>query len=118
MLTAESGRTEQATGEVRPHCGKISKKRTSGVWHSGLNAILLRRTLSLHDPTFQRDQSRAILPPIRVGWAAYLGNVGLIVGNRTNQNGTDSWTLLPQEAKYIHIDIDPSISIDSFYFIS
>ena len=77
MLTAESGRTEQATGEVRPHCGKISKKRTSGVWHSGLNAILLRRTLSLHDPTFQRDQSRAILPPIRVGWAAYLGNVGL-----------------------------------------
>ncbi|RWR12626.1 acetolactate synthase catalytic subunit [Siminovitchia fortis] len=34
-------------------------------------------------------------------------DVILLVGNRTNQNGTDSWTLLPKEAKYIHIDIDP-----------
>jgi hypothetical protein len=38
--------------------------------------ILLRRTLSLHDPTYQGDQSWAILPSIRVGWAANLGNVG------------------------------------------
>ena len=34
-------------------------------------------------------------------------DVILLVGNRTNQNGTDSWKLLPREAKYIHIDIDP-----------
>lgn len=34
-------------------------------------------------------------------------DVVLLVGNRTNQNGTDSWKLLPQEAAYIHIDIDP-----------
>lgn len=34
-------------------------------------------------------------------------DVILLVGNRTNQNGTDSWTLLPTDAKYIHIDIDP-----------
>lgn len=34
-------------------------------------------------------------------------DVILLVGNRTNQNGTDAWTLLPREAKYIHIDIDP-----------
>jgi acetolactate synthase-1/2/3 large subunit len=35
-------------------------------------------------------------------------NAGVIVlvGNRTNQNGTDSWTLLPKGARYIHIDID------------
>ncbi len=31
----------------------------------------------------------------------------LLVGNRTNQNGTDSWQLLPKGATYIHIDIDP-----------
>lgn len=31
----------------------------------------------------------------------------LLVGNRTNQNGTDSWTLLPKNAAYIHIDVDP-----------
>ncbi|HZZ11588.1 MAG TPA: acetolactate synthase catalytic subunit [Paraburkholderia sp.] len=34
-------------------------------------------------------------------------DVVLLVGNRTNQNGTDSWTLLPRHATYIHIDIDP-----------
>ena len=30
----------------------------------------------------------------------------LLIGNRTNQNGTDSWTLLPRDARYIHIDVD------------
>jgi acetolactate synthase-1/2/3 large subunit len=34
-------------------------------------------------------------------------DVILLVGNRTNQNGTDSWKLLPRNATYIHIDIDP-----------
>jgi acetolactate synthase-1/2/3 large subunit len=34
-------------------------------------------------------------------------DVILLIGNRTNQNGTDSWKLLPKEATYIHIDIDP-----------
>ena len=34
-------------------------------------------------------------------------DVILLVGNRTNQNGTDTWTLLPEDATYIHIDIDP-----------
>jgi acetolactate synthase I/II/III large subunit len=33
-------------------------------------------------------------------------DVILLVGNRTNQNGTDSWTLLPPQATYIHIDVD------------
>lgn len=33
-------------------------------------------------------------------------DVILLVGNRTNQNGTDSWTLLPKNATFIHIDID------------
>jgi len=30
----------------------------------------------------------------------------LLVGNRTNQNGTDSWTLFPRSARFIHLDID------------
>jgi acetolactate synthase I/II/III large subunit len=34
-------------------------------------------------------------------------DVVLLVGNRTNQNGTDSWQLYPRGAKYIHVDIDP-----------
>ncbi|MCO5063557.1 MAG: acetolactate synthase catalytic subunit [Rhizobiaceae bacterium] len=34
-------------------------------------------------------------------------DVVLLVGNRTNQNGTDSWSLYPRDARYIQIDIDP-----------
>jgi len=34
-------------------------------------------------------------------------DVILAVGNRTNQNGTDSWSLLPEGCRIIHIDIDP-----------
>jgi len=33
-------------------------------------------------------------------------DVILFVGDRTNQNGTDSWTLFPAGASYVHIDID------------
>ncbi|RVT95819.1 acetolactate synthase catalytic subunit [Rhodovarius crocodyli] len=34
-------------------------------------------------------------------------DVVLLVGNRTNQNGTDSWKLYPRDATFIHIDPDP-----------
>jgi len=34
-------------------------------------------------------------------------DVVLLVGTRTNQNGTDSWRLLPPAARLIHVDIDP-----------
>ncbi|MFC6490581.1 acetolactate synthase catalytic subunit [Nitratireductor sp. GCM10026969] len=33
-------------------------------------------------------------------------DVVLLVGNRTNQNGTDSWSLYPPNARYIQIDVD------------
>ena len=33
-------------------------------------------------------------------------DVILLIGNRTNQNGTDSWNLYPPDARYIHLDID------------
>ena len=35
-------------------------------------------------------------------------DVVLLVGTRNNQNGTNSWRLLPPAAKIIHIDIDPN----------
>lgn len=31
----------------------------------------------------------------------------ILVGTRTNQNGTDNWQQIPPSAKVIHIDIDP-----------
>ena len=33
-------------------------------------------------------------------------DVILLVGTRTNQNGTDSWNLYPKGATFIHIDVD------------
>lgn len=33
-------------------------------------------------------------------------DVILFVGARTNQNGTDSWTLFPEGARFIHLDVD------------
>lgn len=33
-------------------------------------------------------------------------DVVLLVGTRTNQNGTDSWKLYPKTATFIHLDID------------
>jgi acetolactate synthase-1/2/3 large subunit len=42
--------------------------------------------------------------------ASFLANADLIVliGTRTNQNGTDSWSQIPPTARLLHIDIDPS----------
>ena len=33
-------------------------------------------------------------------------DVVLLIGSRTNQNGTDSWQLLPADAAFIHLDAD------------
>ena len=33
-------------------------------------------------------------------------DVVMMIGTKTNQNGTDSWTLYPRDARYIHIDVD------------
>ncbi len=35
-------------------------------------------------------------------------DVIVLLGTRTNQNGTDSWRLMPTGARYIHIDVDPT----------
>ena len=34
-------------------------------------------------------------------------DVVLLVGTRTAQNGTDSWSALPAGARFIHLDVDP-----------
>lgn len=34
-------------------------------------------------------------------------DVVLLIGTRTNQNGTDNWKIYPSNATFIHIDIDP-----------
>jgi acetolactate synthase-1/2/3 large subunit len=41
---------------------------------------------------------------------SFIENADLVVlvGTRTNQNGTDSWRQIPASARVIHIDIDPA----------
>lgn len=42
-------------------------------------------------------------------WAAPIirdADVVLLVGTRTNENGTDAWRLLPEDATFVHIDVD------------
>lgn len=34
-------------------------------------------------------------------------DVVLFIGTRTNENGTDAWTLTSPKANYIHVDLDP-----------
>lgn len=34
-------------------------------------------------------------------------DVVLLVGNRTNQFGTDTWTMFSEDTKFIHLDVDP-----------
>ena len=34
-------------------------------------------------------------------------DIVFLIGNRTNQNGTDSWKLFPPDARFIHLDADP-----------
>lgn len=34
-------------------------------------------------------------------------DVVLLVGTRTNENGTEGWTLTSRDATYVHIDVDP-----------
>jgi len=49
----------------------------------------------------KRAWSADIIPMVK------RADVILLVGTRTNSNGTDNWELLPKDAKYIHIDVDP-----------
>lgn len=35
-----------------------------------------------------------------------MSDVVVFIGNRTNENGTDGWALVPEGAKVIHLDID------------
>jgi acetolactate synthase-1/2/3 large subunit len=35
-------------------------------------------------------------------------DVILLIGTRTNENGTDGWRLFPPAATYVHLDVDPA----------
>jgi acetolactate synthase-1/2/3 large subunit len=96
-----------------------------GVHLSGAAAELseLQRIASLPVATTNMGKGAvAEVDPLSIGVAANItgrhgpahdhlpliaeADVVLLVGTRTNQNGTDSWSLTPPDATYIHLDVD------------
>ena len=98
-----------------------------GVHLSGAAAALAQLQDVAHLPVLTTVMGKGAVDeshPLSLGVAGYVlgrfsptrhmrnliaeADVILLVGTRTNQNGTDSWTAYPQRAKYIHIDVDSS----------
>lgn len=97
-----------------------------GVHLSGASAEVVELIATAHLPVLTTVMGKGAVDeahPLSLGVAGYnLGplsqarhlrpvieraDVVLLIGTRTNQNGTDSWQLYPDGARYIHIDIDP-----------
>ena len=53
----------------------------------------------------------AINGPTAIAWQTRRlldkADVILLIGTRTNQNGTDNWKIMNRNARFIHLDIDP-----------
>ncbi|WP_127142998.1 acetolactate synthase catalytic subunit [Pelagibacterium montanilacus] len=96
-----------------------------GVHISGASAELARLQDTAHLPVATTVMGKGAVDethPLSVGVVGYFmadrsrtrhvrelvtdADVVLLVGNRTNQNGTDSWSLYPKDAKFIHLDVD------------
>ncbi|NTF97915.1 acetolactate synthase catalytic subunit [Rhizobium rhizogenes] len=97
-----------------------------GVLASGASEMLMKLIEAAHLPAFTTNMGKGSvdeLHPLAGGVQSALNgpasiaratrpvldqaDVVLLVGTRTNQNGTDNWKLYPSGARFIHIDIDP-----------
>lgn len=96
-----------------------------GVHSSGAVAALARLQEAAHLPVATTVMGKGSVDethPLSVGVVGYFmgensatrhlrrlvtgADLVLLVGTRTNQNGTDSWKLYPPGARFLHIDID------------
>jgi len=96
-----------------------------GVHLSGASAEVAKLQEDCHLPVMTTVMGKGAVDerhPLSLGVAGYaLGRLSpgrymkgiideadviLLVGSRTNQNGTDSWALYPEGARIIHIDVD------------
>lgn len=97
-----------------------------GVLSSGAAPALARLQEEAHLPVFTTNMGKGAVDerhPLSCGVLAALtgprslgrrmrpildqADLVLLVGTRTNQNGTDSWRLIPPSAGLIQIDVDP-----------
>lgn len=97
-----------------------------GVHGSGACNALLRFAEKAATPVATTNMGKGAIPethPLAMGVIGNLtgpGGLGrqtkpmvqdadlvLLVGNRTNEDGTDRWSLIPSSGRVLHIDIDP-----------
>lgn len=97
-----------------------------GVHHSRAAGALMDLVESAHIPAFTTNMGKGAVDeshPLAGGVQGALNgpaslarqtqpvldaaDVVLLIGTRTNQNGTDNWKVYPKGATFIHIDIDP-----------
>lgn len=97
-----------------------------GVLSSGAAPALARLQAAAHLPVFTTNMGKGAVDerlPLSCGVLASLtgprslgrhmrpildaADLVLLVGTRTNQNGTDSWRMIPPGARLIQIDVDP-----------
>lgn len=97
-----------------------------GVHHSGATEALMTLIDTAHIPAFTTNMGKGAVNethPLAGGVQGALNgpsslaretkpvldaaDVVLLIGTRTNQNGTDNWKVYPKSARFIHIDIDP-----------
>lgn len=123
-VVADPGRIDEAAdllvGAARPLV-----VAGGGVHLSGACAELAELQARAHLPVMTTVMGKGAVDenhPLSLGVAGYnLGrlsparhlrpiieeaDVVFLIGTRTNQNGTDSWALYPDGARYIHLDID------------
>lgn len=96
-----------------------------GVHLSGASAELAELQTTAHLPVMTTVMGKGAVDenhPLSLGVTGYnLGRLSrarhmrpiideadviLLIGTRTNQNGTDSWSVYPEQAQFIHLDID------------
>ncbi|TPJ77168.1 acetolactate synthase catalytic subunit [Mesorhizobium sp. B2-6-2] len=97
-----------------------------GVHSSGAGEALLRFAEKATAPVATTSMGKGAIPethPLAMGVIGNLtgpGGLGrqtkplvkeadlvLLIGNRTNEDGTDGWSLIADDARVLHIDIDP-----------
>jgi acetolactate synthase-1/2/3 large subunit len=121
---ADPVRIEEAV-ELLANASKPLLLAGGGVHLSGASAAVAALQRDAHLPVMTTVMGKGVVDerhPLSVGVTGYAmgklsptrymkplideADVILMVGTRTNQNGTDSWALYPDTARFIHIDVD------------
>ncbi len=135
--TAEMGhwpldRTRPSRAAIASAASLIAKAKApvliagGGVHNSQGSDALMRLIETAHLPAFTTNMGKGSVDethPLAAGVQGALNgptalgrqtqplldgaDVVVLIGTRTNQNGTDNWKIYPKGATFVHIDIDP-----------